>query len=291
VNQINGRGAPPPVGILFAESDLAWARTGWTAATDADARTGRSLQRTATAASETVSATWLVDPNLYVEGDASDESLELDVYAFGRIGTVGTVSLALSATQDSSIIFGGPTYYTVEHGAAGKSLPVASVSARRRAWRLGTLVLPRDSVRGEGRVMLKLTGALTTVGARLDLFHLLILPARRRMGTPTGKVRDSTFPDFMEFGENVAYVKRVRDDGRGYMTRIAGGPVPRDGTPHNGIGGARMTLEPGDNVVGVFPVRGAVIDTPATSGDDAATPSVHGYSVHVTPRYRLWRPE
>lgn len=281
INQSEGRGAFPPVGLLLAEGDVPSVRLLFAAATDAAAPTGRSIARTSVAVNELARAEWPIDLALYAEGDQTDETLELEAYLVGTQNATGSV--LLTASYAPARLPSGPRVYTTEYGSAGKLL-VTPTGTVVRCWRLGTIALGRDLRRpAAGRGRLRVDALLSAIGTVFSIHSLMLLPVRRRAGSPTGKTNDASFPVFIAGETTTGYVKTVREDGRGALAKTTG----RDETVDAGIAGARFTLEPGANTLAVLPVRG-VIDDPAAAAVTIPAATM-GYSVHVTPRYRILR--
>lgn len=113
-----------------------------------------------------------------------------------------------------------------------------------------------------------------------------MFPIRRRVSSPTGKPRDSTFPSFINGSNTPGFIKTIDEDGAGYLLGVGGRAGGRD----HGLGGARLVLEPGDNIVMPLAIRNnEAIDNTINTALSARLDVSTGYSLRVTPRYRLWR--
>jgi hypothetical protein len=304
-DQAEGRGGSPPLGLFLPGADRPGARSASLVETSGftnQSPNARALVLGTTSTSGTGAggnqgvAEWIIDPDLYVEGDETDDTLPLEVWGHGLVGASNNGTRVAMSVKPWPLL-GGASLYTSEYGAAGKLLsPPGAGLGPVSAWRLGTLVIPRVAG-GFGRAVLRMdVTVVNTTGGLFHLYYLFLVPARRRASSPSGKVYDSTYPPFLN-AQGLQTVKRVRSDLRGRLERNDG----VSGGWDQGLGGSSIFPNPGDNQFATWllqpgtsaPSTG-VPDDPSTTIVSSGGPvysTLYGVGLHVTPRYRLWRPE
>lgn len=283
--QLEGRGAFAPFGLLLAESDDVAGRVAFAAYAEANlGPTARALRCSATAGS----ARWYVDPELLPAPLGELGVVDVEVYALARLDiAIRAPRFTLSSVPELA----GARSYTREFGQTGKAVIADQVNAGGvRAFRLGTLPFEVDGV-SRGRHLVTLDYTATT-GGNLDLLGLVFAPARRRMASPTGKVKDAYYPTAM----SMLTGKTFAADGRGFAlgnTSIRGAALGGTAARDTGIGGEPLELEPGDNELLVMATNGVPDDPSIATGVDESLTSpfitIDNLHVRVTPRYRLMR--
>lgn len=226
--QTNGRGGRAPVAVLDAgDGQRLGPGTTYVTGLGATYRNGDAIRMTGTSTS---SVAWSVDPDL-IDGDDHTGSIEVEVWA--RIispawgSAPGTVVASITSPS-------GSASNTREYGSTGQVIEPSYTNLSR----LGTIAVPRTRGIGQpGRSLLTLTVAPGSLSGNLDIDYVILVPARRRALSPTGKAATG-YPAFLD----QANAKLIRADLTGYYQ-------DDDATgygPSSGLGGALLEMEPGE---------------------------------------------
>lgn len=294
-SQVEGRGAPPPWGLVEGEAFVPSLSTNWTTGRGSNG-SGDLLGSLANYAqanlvsngAQTIS--WLVDPAALAP-DAFTRS-ELRVEVFARILVPGVGALAgatptatLSAIAESGL---GATRYTEEFGSTGKNLFIPT-STVYRIVRLGTLSFIVDPNNPQ-RQLVKLalySGAGSVSGSPWAVDYLMMSPIKQRALGPTGRPNDANYPVFISVATEST--KKVRYDLSASIARTDTQALRAGYAPDHGLGGQMIEPLPGDNEI-MFDASNLVPDdfTDLTSNENflANSATVH---LSVVPRYFLAR--
>ena len=274
--QTEGRGAPPPFGLLEAESCDTGPLSTWAITADADYRSGYGLQAAAAGAG-TASATYGLDPSLIPRDDYTQGDLSIEVWARVELAsTLVSPKLTLSTAPAS-----GASRYSDEWGSAGKLLTLPSSGTRFRFVRLGTLPLISDPSRP---VRWDMTVAASWAAGSTGTFgldYLALVPIRQRLASPSSKANDSAYPAFIP--TTADWTKTIRSDGSGLRASGTG-----TASPDHGLGGVMEF--PYGNVDALVKLSSLVADDPtsdATTEQLAHTGSTVVWT--VTPRWAFLR--
>lgn len=271
--QVQGAGAYPPFGVIPAANVYS------TPTVDATAETGESAELAfagaGVEASRLLSAGW-IEPTLMPADDYSPGQRLIEVWARVKIhkAFTGGVRIRLAALAEN----GQSTTYTLEHGTVGRMIPIdtAPVGGYWRNTRLGTLAFVADED-GAGRWRLDLTTTILagTNGQSVALDWLLLVPARARACSPSGRTYDG-HPYFT----SPQRAKQFRADLSGRLL------VP--GVPASGLGGSLIELPTGP-IAAICRASG-IPDNPqiGLESDVGAWPAFH---LSVTPRWSFLRDE
>jgi hypothetical protein len=272
-----------PFGIVEAET--ATNLTGWASTVDASGRGGNILYDGTVSGAETYSADFAIDPSVLTPDDYARGEVSVEVW--GRVlvhASLVSPKLTLSVRPEDGTNFGAERF-TNEWGSAGKLLVKPASSQAYRMVRLGTLpmVVDRTSPR---RWALRLAGS-TAAGSSgvFGVDYLVLVPARKRALSPSGKALDSTFPKFIASTSNTT--KRVRSDLSGRVNSGAYGAANQH--PDHGLGGSLLEIPTG-NVDFLVKLSSLVPDDP-TSDTTSEQLSHTGASVRfdITPRWAYLR--
>lgn len=271
-------GSVAPFGVIEAES--ATTVSTWAVAADASKRGGSGLNVNTSGAGG-ANATWAVDPSVL---DPDDFRLgEVDVEVWARVLVASTVvspALALSLEPDAGTNFGQPVY-SAEYGSVGKQIVKPSSSTVFRMVKLGTLTMPVDVVSPlKWRVKVAGGWAAGSSGA-FSLDYLVMVPARARALSPSGKPNDSSYPDFIVSTADTT--KLIRSDLSGRVGSAAGN-TGRDA----GLGGSLIELPVG-NVDMLLKLSSLVPDDPTLDATSEQLSHTVTGTVTVTPRYWVGR--
>lgn len=280
-NQIEGRGAFPPFGIIdLANQPLA--PSAFVTTNNAIYRSGTGLQASGFAFGQAFA---LLDPSLLTEDDFQPDEIVLEVWVRVMLDTtIVTPTMTVSAYPYEAATFGDiPPRYTHEWGQSGKALQRATgFSNLQTLVRAGTLTLPVDTD-NPGRWMLDidLQSGPGSIG-NFGVDYALILPVRSRASTPSSKPQDNDYPDFFA-PQSGDYTKQIDTDLSGRL---------RTGTkafyPDVGIGGQLLEVPGGTDVDVVALLSAGALDPVPL--DASAGPTVTaGVHYSVTPRYFLGR--
>jgi hypothetical protein len=278
-------GANPPFGIL--EGEAAANITGWTDdVAEAGARGGLLLSGTITtalAATKAYTASWVVNPaDLEAPDPFAPGDLQVEVWARVRLAsTLVSPALVASVRPDSALTLGSASY-TAEFGRLGRTLVLPSSGTVYRFVRLGSLTLSFDP-QAPAALLLWIAGSLA-VGSTgtFGLDYLMLVPARARSLSPTGKALGSSYPRFLPVTAS-ARQKQVRED----LSGVVSAP-PAAGFRDHGLGGSAPALPPGSSSM-LVKLSSLVPDDPTVSADTETL--VHSATVKVSPapRYFLAR--
>lgn len=221
---------------------------------------------------------WIpVDPSTLESGDWEGDTIPLEVYV-GLLLPSSAVSPRLAAWLDPVINQPNTRQYATPDGSIGRPLTVpTSGSGWRRFSKVGTLLLDRSSKRLQ-RIYLELTWGAGSSG-NIDLDYGFLLPARRRLTSPTGRANDASYPLLFPFA---GATKTIRSDGRGRVRAI--GEDRSAAAPSSAMGGTRLEVDPGDNRIAIK-LSTQVPDDPTVGnyGENLTdTPTV---AFDVTPRW------
>ncbi len=272
--QTDGRGAPPPFGVLKALGRDASRSTGWTTPAESATYIHNNTLNSA-------SLEFLVDPSLLPSDPYSEGETTVEVWARMSVNDADLTVTAQAIPGNVTLPAGWRT--TNEYGSSGKRVKAMGTSGTDwRVVRLGTLnfkPIYGDSSRWRIRVSFAKIGT-TSAGVKVEEFYLT--PIRRRALTPTGKPLDAAYPYFMG---NTNGHKRIYSDLRGAATTL-----PSAGFfPDSGLGGEFIELEPGNNRLFVK-LSNKIPDNPTVEATPAETsPLPARFYVDITPRYFLGR--
>lgn len=232
--QGEGRGAVPPLGVLAGASADPSTIVNWVGGPNGTARNGYALNPTAGIASH---AEWLVDPSLIASDDFRGE-VDVEVWMRHFISPSSISPRAVLSLLPEEGTAYGPARYTNEWGAVGKALVVPSAGGAWRVTRLGTITMPVDPANPR-RYRLALDATLGSGStAVLYVDQLVLVPAKARMASPSGKANDATYPKLAPSSGETRRV--IRSDGRGLIGKPGGALGP-----YGGVDGARCWPEPG----------------------------------------------
>jgi hypothetical protein len=270
-------GSVAPFGVIEAETGTSL--IGWASTADANARGGNVLQIT-TSGAGTARAVFSVDPSVMLADAFTDETL-VEVWARIKItSTVVSPRLILSSTSTSGVSFGWQQYSN-EFGTYGKTITVPGSGTVYRFVRLGTLTLPVDAVQPLKRsVIVDGSWAAGSAGA-FGIDYLVMVPARQRAASVSGKPNDDHFPDFI--ASTASTTKTIRSDLSGRVAAASSNP-----SPDSGLGGSMIELPPGNCDLVVKLSSLAADDPTIDSTTEQLSHTVTG-SVRVIPRTWLAR--
>jgi hypothetical protein len=267
-----------PWGIIEAETGTNLVT--WAVTANALYRGGNALS-VVTSGAGSASAMFPVDPSVMQPDDFTPGEVQIEVWARVLVQpTVVSPKITLSLQPFAGTTFGGEQF-SAEYGASGKLITKpASGSNELRFIKLGTLSMPVDTatpLKWNVKV-----AASWAAGSASDyaLDYLVMVPARQRAVSPSGKPNDSTYPDFI--ASTAATTKTIRPDLSGRVASGAGNPG-RD----SGLGGSLLELPPG-NVDLMIKLSSLVADDPTsdTTTEQISHVGVTG-NVRVTPRVWL----
>ncbi|MBA2724381.1 MAG: hypothetical protein H0U53_00170 [Actinobacteria bacterium] len=223
----------PPFGIIEGESINGSNFDGLVASGDATMRGGGYAYKDL-AIGTYGQAYFLIQPWLMTPDDFSDD-IDVEVYAVLKIpSTAYGLRCAVSTTPTEGAAF-GQRYGDL--GTRGRPIVAPSSTAQKRITNLGVVKIPCVPVHSRW-LMLEFFWNAGSSGL-LSVDYLVLLPARRSVSGPTGKVSDATYPRFMP--ALVGTTKRVlKHDGTGLISIDNGSEMPYPGM------GARIELPPGD---------------------------------------------
>lgn len=279
--QAEGAGAPPPFGIIEAESADNGDLVGWAIGTESTARTQSWVLDTTVSGAETYAAGWWIDPNLLLPDDFTLGEVDVEVWARMAIeNTNVSPRVILSARPEAGTSFGAERF-TAEWQSAGALLTIPSAGLVYRMTRLGTLTLPVDPA-SPARWKLWLAGS-TAAGStgRFGLDFLVCALSRYRASSPSGKVNDTTYPKFITSVAETA--KTITSDLRG---RVAKPPLAA--TADRGLGGTPLELPPG-NVDLLVLLSSLVPDDPTSSSASEVHQFTATIHASIWPRYNAYR--
>ena len=280
-NQIYGRGADRPFGVI--EGEAASGLTTWAVTSDGTARSGFNVSATSSGVGSAVGY-WTIDPSLLVADDLADSEVTIELWARMKLST--------SLISPRLTFYGLPTWaptvrYSQEFGTLGKLVVPTS---QWQTYRCGTLTLP-TTYSTPWNLGLTLSWASGTSSAFHGVDYLIAVPVRRRAASPTGKVKDSSYPLF--FQGTATSNKLITSDLRGFVNLPSGvAPTSMSNSrmswsPDTGLGGANIWFPPG-NMDAVVKLSGDVPDAPTfTNVDNQVETATVKFS--PVPRYFLVR--
>lgn len=240
-----------PFGIIEAQ-DYATA-SGWSKATNSEARGGELLRATAAKSTTTYEATYKVNPACMVPDSFSGE-LAVEVWARvllaeaeteAQARVMETPTLTVSVFSGSGAEMAAPRY-TDEFGSGGRVLTVPTGKTCFRLTRLGTLHMLVERMRIQPRSLaIKGTVGRETTG-EWGLDYLMLVPVMQRACSPTSKELEGphgaggSFPRFLT-GTSTTRIKSVRHDLSGWTAAPGEG-----GFPDTGLGGQMLEMPPGN---------------------------------------------
>lgn len=251
MNQTEGRGGFPPLGILEAENSQA-------------GLSGNINYRLANGSNGT--ATIVVDPSLCTPDDYAANTISVEVW--GRLDVSTAVTCVLSAIPISNTVL--PSIYSEEFGSVGKALVIPSSGTIQRFVRLGTLRFPTDG----GRYLLKCNPGFD---------YFLLLPSNARAISPTGLARDSSYPSFAT--DVTEITRRIRSDLSGTLLETLAG-AQESAAP--GLGGQLLEV-PSSALEWVLKLSSLVPDDPTSDTTTEQLAHAATFHVKITPRVRLGR--
>lgn len=218
-------------------------------------------------------------PALMMPDDYTD-TVEIEAWGmFNLAATVVTPMVTLSYWAE-----GDPGYKLTpsENPTTGKQMVVPNGGTAYRLTRLGTVTFPVDpSTPTKWLVDVLITYAAGSSGT-LGFDYLLLVPARRRALSPTGKVNDSTYPVFA----NSADQKTIYGGDLSGAASFSGINIPRPG-----LGGSPIELPAGVSMDMLVAAYSTVPDDPTANsiGNLATGAAMTGTSVNLTQRRWLVR--
>jgi hypothetical protein len=269
-------GTPLAWGIIEAET--AASPTTWAVTSNVSYRGSSGLQATISGAG-TATALFAVDPSVMQSDEFTPGEVQIEVWARMLLSST-TVSprMIVSLEPFTGTTFGA-SQYSAEFGSTGRLITVPT-SLCFRFVKLGTLSMPVDAALPlKWNLKVAASWAAGSAGT-FGLDYLVLVPARQRALSPSGKPNDASYPDFI--ASTAATTKTIRADLSGRVASGAGNPG-RDA----GLGGSLIELPPG-NVDLIIKLASLVADDPtvdATSEQISHT-GVTG-NVRVTPRVWL----
>lgn len=280
-----GKGAQPPLGFVRAASDRPADRSAFATASDANYLGGFGLKVT-TAGVGSATASWLIDPSLVSSDEFTPGEVHLEVWLDYELA-VGVVNprVVISALPETGT---GVARYLSETGAAGRAPVRPSAGTVKRFSRLGVLRLPTAD-RARWKLRLDAFWAALSTGT-LGVDYLVLVPARRRAASPSGKTNDASYPNFT--ASTAEFTRRILTDLSSWTTKEPGvGPYS-----DTGLGGSVLEgpMPPAgqsqQDLVLIGKLSNLAPDDPAV---DATTEQLsHAVTEHasITPTYYLARP-
>lgn len=271
---------PSVLDVIEAEADIASSRTGWTVTADAATRGGSKLYDSAVASSEIYNAVWSIHPKRIPADPFTAGEIQVEVWGrFWLSPTLVAPKIITSAWGSQGAAYTSARY-TAEYGTIGK-IPTLPTAGAWRMLRLGTIILPTTHSTAILSVQVQMgAGSSGTFG----LDYIILVPARQRALSPTGKPYDPNYPRFIE--STTVTTRKINSDLSGF-----GGPRPHPDYlfPEHGLGGSQIIFPPG-NVDVLVKLSNTVPDDTAV---DAGTETPVNYSPTLQfspiPRYYLTR--
>jgi len=222
-----------------------------------------------------------IDPSTLRRDDFTDNEIDLEVWA--RMGTNASHSVTVVTSLSSKDTTGASSRYTAEYGTSGKLLTVPASGSGYFFYRLGTISASVDTV-NKPVYTLKVAPLFSASSSdEFSLDSVVVVPAKQRALTPTGRENDSTYPKFIN--STSANVKKlVKSDLSGWIYTGTGTTAY---FPDSGLGGQLLEIPPGAVDLFVKSTRGVPDDpTPAVADDANQTLTISGT---IIPRYYLGR--
>lgn len=222
-----------------------------------------------------------VDPSTLRRDDFTDNEIDLEVWA--RVGVNASHSVTVVTSLSSKDTTGVAARYTAEYGSTGKLLTVPGTGSGYLFYRLGTITATVDTV-NKPVYTLKLAPSFSANSSdEFSIDSVVIVPAKQRALTPTGRENDATYPKFIN--STSANVKKlIKSDLSGWIYTGTGTDAY---FPDSGLGGQLLEIPTGTVDLFVKSTRGVPDDpTPSTADDANQTLTVTGT---IIPRYYLGR--
>lgn len=274
-----GDGGYPPLSVIGAADFIK--NTGSLVATvDGNALSGTAMVDTSVAAAgESYELRYVIDPSLALPDDYSLSEISVEVWGRFRMSTAFTGGITVVAKAQT--ITEDQTVYTSEYGSTGRRLVTPSANNNLyQTSRLGTLRL-RCSPRGRWLLTIAMTAAAGTNLQAFGLDSLILMPARSRVLTPSGKA-NTGYPDALPgVGVRAKIIASADLSGR-FINNYR----DFDSNSSSGMSGSAIELPAGG--VTTF----GVIATQVPDGDAAPTSDgMTRLAAHlaVTPRYHWLR--
>lgn len=277
-SQSDGRGGPPPFGVLEAEQFMWNSGATLSVTANGSASAGNVAGFTANGSAQTIDFGVVVDPNLLVPDDASEGTVTVEFFARFLRDTDTVRSCAL---WKMPFDLPGTTYQSYgEHGADGVTFGDDTTDNVFRLERLGTLTFPVDV---DNPVRWVVGFDYSIDGVNLDahgIDYLLCAPIRSRFVTPTGRDVPVWWPTVA-----VDQDRFVLSDGSG----LVGFAAEKNSTPWASVGGRLLTVPAGRFVWAhkiADQIPGDSSMASASSETNALTTTVH---FAITPRWAMLR--
>lgn len=276
------RGPNPPLGVFEAEAATnvgGWAISGG----GVGARGSNLLFNADVTGAASYQASFAVSPADLATSDPFVLG-EVEVEVWARVWLPSTLvypRLVASVRADAGNLLVAERF-TAEHQSLGVAVAVPTASTYRFV-RLGTLSLAHDP-QSPAAQLVWITAQIS-VGSTgsLGLDYVVLVPARSRALSPTGKPLDAAYPRFLPASTGESRRKVVRRDLSGLVSTPPG-PSHRD----HGLGGSLPRLPSGAASLVLKP-SSLVPDDPTLSAAGEAL--MHRATVHasVQPRFLLTR--
>lgn len=160
---------------------------------DATQRSGFKLLSSGAAASSLFSI--LVDPYTMVPPDFSGDELLVEVW-LRDLMTAGAPSPRLTAYSRGEDGVGAAIRYGLENGSGGLAVLSPTGSARRYA-RVDVLPIRFSEAQQRKRVQMVVQYDISSVGTQVSFDYLKTGPNGQRATSPTGRLDDANYPDFL----------------------------------------------------------------------------------------------
>lgn len=269
-------GSPAPFGIFEAE---AASLTTWAATADA-AYSGGNGAKATTSGAGSATAVFAMNPSFMAADDFGRGEIDVEVWARVQLAS-GVVSpvITTSIEPTAGTAF-GPSRYTQEWSASGKLLTKPSSGTPLRLVRLGTVTFDtRQNISWNLRLVA--TWGAASAGV-FGLDYVLLVPAQMRAASATGKINDSTYPDWIN---TTSAVQRTVNPDLRTLTAVPGA----NPYPDSGLAGTPLQIRPGSFSF-IFKTSEQVPDDPsASSAGETVISTTNRIQFSVVPRYFLPR--
>lgn len=271
--------SPGPFGIF--ESGNVIASSGMSYNVTGSARGGSEYLASPVAGGEYIE--WTSDFRRLFSDDESSDSMSTEVWARVKLSASAAGLKVAAYVKDSAAIGGnGLNRYTIEHGAAGKTLIGPFAGTQYRYVRLGTIQIrkPAPGNMLSPRIGLSISGG---VGGTFALDYLMINPASRRACSPTGKILAAGgYPSFTP--STTPILKTIGSDLSGLIST-----GPDGGSYTFGLGGSLIELPAGIVDISVKLSTNVPDDPNAHSLDEQLAHSAT-VALGIVPRWQYQRP-
>lgn len=231
---LDGGGAPFGVYLTSTTTSLG----NLTSSADANSLTNSAAKDTTVSGAETYSMTWAIDPGTLPPDAFGANEIDIEVWLRASISsTVVSPTVTVSARQLVGAQYGA-TRYTNEWGSTGKVLTPAA-GTFYSMYRLGIITLPCDPTnRPILHFIIGMTTAAGSTGS-VAFDYALLVPARSRCLSPSGKELDSAYPLFIS--STSVTTKTIKSD----LSGVAREPGSLTSFPDHGLGGSLIEVAPG----------------------------------------------